>query len=55
VRILKQLFCFHLNWMPYRGLAYQPAKRFGKDIYECESCGKIRGFDKLNPPINYRR
>ena len=52
-RFVIRVFCFHLNWRKYDGIEWRPERRFGKEIYQCKNCGKIKGFDHLNPPINY--
>lgn len=49
-KLIKQFFCFHSNWKPYHN--WHPARRFGKYIFICDQCGKIKDFGPYNPPIN---
>ena len=48
LKLLKRIFCLHLNWMPY--YAWHPSRIFGMHVYECKHCGKVKGFAPGEPP-----
>jgi len=50
-RFIKQFFCFHSNWESYHN--WHPSRRFGKHIFICKYCGKIKDFDPYDIPVNF--